>query len=313
MTEHETAQAAGAAPRYRYRLSVDMTLAAAQRDYGALVFAGLRRQALMQPLNEPLVAVVAQVGDEVVGLALAELRPGGASAELRSLVVSPAHRRRGVATALVAHVERALQAAGCRAVDWVYRMAWADAPAVERLLAARDWLPPQTRMYHFRTDCEHMLAVPWPPYPPLQPPYAVVAWGDLPDAARREIQTRQAQAPWYPPVLSPFQLEARVEREISVALTHAGTVVGWMMLHRLLPDTLQYTSLFVAAEHQKHAGAIHLVREASLRQLASGVPHGIYQVQADNLLMLRYVEEWLSPYLVARTESRASRKRLTSD
>ena len=63
------------------------------------------------------VLALGAVGDGgPIGLALAEISEDGAAAELRSLAVRSEHRRRGVATRLLAAVERALAVARVRSV-----------------------------------------------------------------------------------------------------------------------------------------------------------------------------------------------------
>jgi GNAT superfamily N-acetyltransferase len=65
--------------------------------------------------------LVAEAGDELAGLAAASLIPflheDGSWCRLSALVVSPGHRRRGVAAALVAEAERRARESGCRYLE----------------------------------------------------------------------------------------------------------------------------------------------------------------------------------------------------
>lgn len=293
---------------YRLRLSRDMTLAAALRDYPTLVFPAVGRQAEARPLREPLIAIAAAHEDRTIGLALAELRPDGASAELLSLVVAPEHQGRGVGTALVAQVERALHSLGCNMIDWVYRANWAGVPAIERIMRKRDWLEPQVRMLLCQGACENFAhAIDMQP-PVLPNRFILFPWVELPLETRQTMQAQQAVAPWYPAVLTPFQMEDRIEPRTSLGLRYDDQVTGWLITHRLKPDTIQYTSLYVQPAFQQHGLASALVIEASRRQLISGVPFFKYQVQIENTLMVELVQRNLKPFLTSYTTSNASRK-----
>jgi GNAT superfamily N-acetyltransferase len=65
--------------------------------------------------------LVAEAGDELAGVASASLIPlfheDGSWCRLSALVVSPGHRRRGVAAALVAEAERRARESGCRYLE----------------------------------------------------------------------------------------------------------------------------------------------------------------------------------------------------
>ncbi|MFQ5814436.1 MAG: GNAT family N-acetyltransferase [Anaerolineae bacterium] len=248
---------------------------------------------------------------QFIGLTLGEIRPDGASAEMLSLFVAREHRRRGVGTTLLAHLEKALTRMGCRYVDLVYRSDWPCVAAIERLLHRRGWASPQTRALIGKTDRERMAEALRLHQFRLPDGFAIFPWSEITPQERQEIQQRQETEQWYPPVLAPFQEEDRIEPLNSLGLRYQGRVVGWMITHRTAPDTIQYTSLFVQKEFQSLGRAIPLLMESIRRQVSSEVPYAIFMVDVENDPTVKLVYRRMRPYLISLTESRTSRKMLT--
>jgi uncharacterized protein (TIGR03032 family) len=297
---------------YKYHLSMDMTVAAAVKEYEALTFPSMRKQAQARRITEPLVTMATAHQGQFVGLALAEVLPAGDTARVLSLFVAPEHRRRGVGAAMLAHLERALIREGCTRVTLAYRTNWPSVPAIERLLQKRGWSAPQTRMLICKTSTERIAEASWLDQASLPDGFTVFPWSELTPQEREEIQRRQEAEEWYPRVLTPFQEEERQEPLNSLGLRHQGQVVGWMITHRSAPDTIQYTSLFVQPELQGQGRALPLLVEAIRRQVAvaGDVPYGIFQVEVENEPMTKFLNHYLQPYLTSLAELRRSRKSL---
>jgi uncharacterized protein (TIGR03032 family) len=126
----------GMSVTYRYRLSQDMTSAAARSDFAPLVFPPLEDDATF---NEPMLAVAAGDGRGFVGLIIAELTDDGSTAQIISLHVLPEHQRRGVAKGLLANLEQALKEANCQELILAYNADWESVPALQRLHAGAEW------------------------------------------------------------------------------------------------------------------------------------------------------------------------------
>lgn len=298
---------------YKYHLSLDMTVEAAVKEYEALTFPSIQKQAQAKPITEPLVTLAASHQGQFVGLALAEILPAGDTARVLSLFVARGHRRRGVGATLLAHLEHALTHEGCTRVTLAYRSNWPSVPAIERILQKRDWIPPQTRLLIGKTD-KRIAEAPWLDDASLPDGFTVFPWTELTDEEREAIQRRQEEEEWYPQALTPFQVEDRLEPINSLGLRHQGRVVGWMITHRTAPDIIQYTSLFLEPELQGQGRALPLLTEAIRRQMAvvEEIPYGIFQVEVENEPMTKFLNHYLRPYLISLTELRRSRKMLRS-
>lgn len=299
---------------YRYHLSLDMTVEAAVREYEALTFPSIRKQADARVITEPLVTMGASHQGRFIGLALAEVLPAGDVARVLSLFVAPEHRRKGVGTSMLAHLEHALAREGCTHATLSYRSNWPSAPVLKRLLEKRGWPPAGARLLICKTSTERIAEAPWLDDVTLPKGFSVFPWTELRSEEEAAMQRRQREEDggWYPRTLTPFQAEERLEPLNSLGLRRNGEVVGWMITHRTAPDTIQYTSLFLAPELQGQGYGLPLLAEAIRRQVAVAeeIPHGIFQVEVENEPMTRFLNRYLRPYMVSLADLRRSRKRL---
>ncbi len=287
------------------------TLAEAAARFGGLIFPPPDKLDRQSAFQESLVGVVALHEGRPVGLALAGLSPDGSRSELLSLFVARERRNQGAATALLERTEAALAARGCISVEARYRTSWPEHGAFEKVLRKRGWDAPRTAQHLFKMESDRIGQAPWLAAAdvPLPPEYEVFPWLDLTAAERRAILEEQARTPWFPPVLSPFQMEDRVEPMNSMGLRRHGAVVGWIITHRMRPELIQCTSLFVR-EGVPRGRIITLLAEAIRRQCRARVPLMGFIVEASNAEMLRFAERRMKPYIVSQGEVRVVGKHL---
>ncbi len=141
----------------------------------------------------------------------------------------------------------------------------------------------------------------------------VFLWKEITQQEKQEILQKKQKQNWYPDILSPFQHEAKMDLATSAGLRYKGKIVGWMITHRLKPDTVEFTAAFV---DQGAAGgglrkqslflpilvkAIHFFRE-------DGAKYGIWQMQVGNPSIQKFVDKFLKPYLISFVESKVSYK-----
>ncbi len=294
---------------YRFQLSFDMSLAAALSGYGHLTFPPLGEQVRGLVFREPLLAAVSLYGDQVVGLALAEIAPNNQGAKLFSCYVDAPHRRKGIAVQLLASLSRGLKQNGLKYLDLGYSTDWPSAPIVEHILKKYHWVPSKTTLYQYKTNTATISNAPWLSDENANLPsgYSLFEWCNLPPEDRGAIQRKQAETNWYPPNLSPFQTDDHLAFN-GMGLRYQGEVVGWMVTLQSAPDTVQYSSFFVSSEHRRQPVSVPLLAAAINRQIKSDLPNYIWQVSADNDAMLAFVDRYLKSYLTKQTERRISRK-----
>ena len=314
-----------AAPGYaiqpRERISADEVL---QHDE-ELTFPPVARRLAVRPATGVWSGAWALDERGPVGLALVEMveqvetdgaaatGPAGTRgvAQVLSLAVLPGHRGRGVGGALLAAAERLAASAGASALEGAYRTSWRSRPAIEALLAARGWSPPESRMVLARGETAFARGILRTGAPELPPEAEIFSWEDLGAGEREAILARQHEDRWYPEILTPFQEAPRLEATISVGLRWQGEVAGWMICHRVAFDTLQYSAFFLREDLRGRRLGWALLREAVRRRLADpDLRHAILAVDARNRRMRALVEGRLRPNLAGISELRVSRKLL---
>jgi uncharacterized protein (TIGR03032 family) len=128
---------------YRFQLSIDMSVAAAQQDFAQLTFPDLVARAQSRFIREPLIATVVLYRGQIVGMAMAEVSEAGKSAEVISLYLAPEHRGRRLSYGLLNHLLKALQERACGSVRLMYQADWPSVQPLERLLTGSGWEAPQ--------------------------------------------------------------------------------------------------------------------------------------------------------------------------
>jgi GNAT superfamily N-acetyltransferase len=261
--------------------------------------------------EKSLIAIAASYLEQPVGLALAEKRHDDSSAEILSIFVEPPHRCAGIGTNLLTRLEEELRARGCTKVKLVYTTGKPTMPAFERLLQKCNWTPPQPRMLVCKGNAEIIMEASWMKrYSRLPSSYSIFPWLEITQQERQAIQQQQETQPWIPQDLIPFQYEKHFEPLNSLGLRYQGQVVGWVINHRLDPDTIRYTCSFVRKDLQKMGRIISLYAEACKRQFRAKIPNGIWTVPLIHESMVKFVKQRWAPYLNSVAETRGTFKLL---
>ncbi|MBM3267564.1 MAG: GNAT family N-acetyltransferase [Candidatus Sericytochromatia bacterium] len=265
------------------------------------------RSLLAEPQADPIWAIGAECGREPVGLALARTRSNG-EAEVLSLFVSRPFRAAGLGTRLLSRLESELCSDGSPAASATYIGEGPTSPALERILRNLGWTAPMLQTLVGTAD---LLASRPGWIGRLSPPerFEPFPWSGLSEADRRAIRDRQGETLWYPEILSPFRWEDPPEPCNSLGLRWRGEVVGWVIAHRLRPEKVRYSSLFVDSRLQGTGRAVELLSLALARQIAAGIPLATFGVDARNEPMLRLVNRHFRPYLTSLRPTFGVRKR----
>lgn len=225
---------------------------AATQDFAALTFPALRPLLARGRPGGPVLALAARdLQGRPAGLALAEVWPRTASARLLSLYVALPHRLRGLGRALLGGMEAALALAGARRMSASWSETLPGAPALAGLLASRGFSPPAGTQLILRGDLSgrmgRELREKYARYADpdrLPRGYAITRWADMDAGDRDFIRSRQGLPGWHEPRANPFREEAGIEPLTSLVLRKNG-IVGWLTTHRIAPDTIRYTDLFI--------------------------------------------------------------------
>lgn len=215
-------------------------------------------------------------------------------------------RSQGIGTQLLHYLETALIKLGCPEMFVKYRVsAWTDL-ALEPILQKQNWQKPETEFVLVKTSAAKLQSAPWVYKYRLPEQFTVFPWTQLTESEKVRILQRKK----YPEALSPFSDDPRLEPLNSVGLRYQGEVMGWAIAHRVAPDTIRYSSMFVEEPFQKLGRGFALLTEAVRRQLDADIPYLTAAIARDNIGMLHCVDRYLKPYAESLSESRLCVKRL---
>jgi GNAT superfamily N-acetyltransferase len=259
--------------------------------------------------QKSVMALAASYLEQPVGLALAEIREDNSFAEVLSIFVEPPQRCAGIGTALLTRLEEELSQRGCTKAKLSYITGKSTTPALERLLQKCNWTCPQPRMLICKGQAEVIIQAPWMKrYSRLPSSYSIFPWLEITQEERQAIQQQQETQPWIPEDLIPFQYEKDLEPITSLGLRYQGQVVGWMINHRLSPDTIRYTCSFVRKDLQKMGRIISLYAEAAKLQVQAKISNVIWTVPVAHESMANFVKHRWAPYLASLGETKGTFK-----
>src|SRR5690348_12535497 len=144
------------------------------------------------------VAVAAFSDSEPVGLALAIVHASSQRADLLSLFVAGAFRRRGIGRSLMARLEALLTGRRVPVMTGSWAEGGPSIPALERLLVGCGWMPPAPRMLMFQADLDRLRAARWVRQAELPPEFSLVSWTEVHASDRLALERWQQDEPWIP-------------------------------------------------------------------------------------------------------------------
>ena len=277
--------------------------------YEQFTFPKLRPKLHNLNSNDSLIAIGVCEQEKPMGLALVQVFPGGELVEVLSIFVASPYRGAGIGTTLLTHLEQELQARGCKQVELVYLSGKTTTPALERVLQKRYWTTPDPRMVLCQGKAETIMQAPWmKKYSRLPSEYSIFPWVEITTEERQAIQKQQETEPWIPDDLIPFLHEENLEPINSLGLRYQGQVVGWVINHRISPDTILYTCSFMRKDLQKMGRIISLYAEGAKRQYQANIPNAIWTVPLQHESMVKFVKHRFAPYLISVAEIRGTSK-----
>jgi GNAT superfamily N-acetyltransferase len=298
--------------RIEFRLSESVWLAALGNPYSELLFPPPLSQTQGKPLNEPLSGVVALHDEKPIGLILCE--PGNAeSARIICWSVLPAFRNKGIGNSLLEYLEHTLLKRGKRNLILTFR---SDLPAfkvIEKVLNRRCWSTPRIELKLYKVTAKSFNEPAWFSRVKLAHGCTLFPWRELSGDDRAAIIEKQKKTGWYPRELTPFQEESKIEWSNSLGLRQHGEVVGWLITHRVAPDVIQYTSLFVSHAQRSLAGGLPLIVESIRRHRETQVSRAIFQVRSENKSFMEFVDRRLSQLLATSADRMITTKELGQD
>jgi len=267
--------------------------------YAALTFPSLAPGgSALARIQGELLGLSAMAHGVMVGFAIAERRAGG-GAQLLSLKVDPAWRRRGIGTGLLQRLMVFL----AKEEIAPFTLRFQDSPEISTfflpILARLGWSQPRTDFVLLEGRSDQLAAIDWVDRFPIIAPYSLLPWEALTDEQRAQAAALDAPSELQPPA-DPRGLEPT----ICLALLHHHTPVGWLLAHRTGAASVRYASLFVAPAHRGRARALALLSEGFRRQHAAAIPTARTAIDRRNAAMVRLLKRHLGTHLSSIGRSR---------
>ncbi|ABX04510.1 MAG TPA: N-acetyltransferase [Herpetosiphon sp.] len=269
-----------------------------------------RYRALLAEAEPQVVAIGAyDQQQQAIGLAVASQQQR--SAEVLSLFVAPAYRRQGIGRQLLNALETNLRQQACDQLHLVYSQTDQPSPMLG-LLNQEQWPTPEARMLIFKLDVLRMAQAAW-----VQRQYrlpknsSIVAWQDADPVALTWLTTQQT-ARWFPPGLSPFELEQPFDPSHSLVFCQDQQILGWVMTHLIDPQTRVYTQFYVHPDLRQTGIALALLTTALRHQAAQAEQWGMAAIRHDSAMMRNFLDRHFSDYLVSLRSTWGASKILAS-
>ena len=271
--------------------------------YEDFIFPSAKQELIRAEKSEGyFVCIEAREAGEIVGLALAKLYLENRGAHLYSLFVKEARRRQGIGLALFKFLEETLvksEKAAVMAFDFLDEPLFA--PAIEKILAHQEWLPPS--IYLMRCNFDKTFNPDWWVRPSRLPEgVEFFPWKDLTIQDREAVDKMKEKNAYLSP-LWPFHEEEKIDLFTSVGLRQNNKIIGWNITHRVDPLSIRYSILFIKKEFQFSGLSIQLLVE-SLRLLRVLLDEGdpitlaYLELRLKHISpsWLRFVKRRLAPY-----------------
>ncbi|GAA5530716.1 GNAT family N-acetyltransferase [Herpetosiphon gulosus] len=254
------------------------------------------RDLLVQPQPQIVAIGAYNLQQQAIGLALANHQQR--SADVLSLFVAPAYRRQGIGRQLLSALETNLSQQACAQVHLIYSQTDQPAPILG-LLNQQQWPAPEARMLIFKLDVVRMAQAGW-----VQRKYrlpkdsSIVAWQDADQAGLNWLANQQT-ANWFPPGLSPFQLEQPFDPAHSFVFCQEQQILGWVMTHLIDAQTRVYTQFYVHPDLRQTGIALALLTTALRQQATRAEQWGIAAIRHDSAMMRNFLDRHFADYLVS--------------
>lgn len=256
------------------------------------------------PLFDPslkeskLMGIEARASNELVGLAILESIPDKQVFRIQSFAIKDLYRRRGIGLHFFQLIENYLvHTLHCRAISCSYDELSPFAVAMEKILAHSGWPPAQ--LYFVR--CHYKVQDFHPAW--FETPYSlpdkleIFPWKQITSSEKERILHQTTQGT-FSPYLSPFDEESTVEPLNSLGLRYQGLLIGWNITHRVDPNTISYSSLYIEKEFHLLGYAIFLLIQSIRLQQQSSIPRALFEVNLNRVdpAWWRFVKRRLLPY-----------------
>jgi N-acetylglutamate synthase-like GNAT family acetyltransferase len=260
--------------------------------YEPFTFPSFLQKSKVRQLQEPFFVVEVMYEKERIGLAVLELLPKNSLLKVLSLYVKEEYRKRGVATQILKIAERVAINNQLAILNIIFQNNWESFKIMPKLLKNLGWNEPEKRMILVKLSYQQIADAKWFKVEEYPPNLSVHRWVDLSEEDYAYIRKRKKEENWFEDDLSPFQLADILVATGSLVLKNEnGAVVGWLIVHRAAPRTVQFTSYFIDENYRKTPATFNLLADSiqRMRQADEG-DDAIFMFKAANEKMMFFAK-----------------------
>ncbi|PKK89787.1 MAG: hypothetical protein CVV64_12760 [Candidatus Wallbacteria bacterium HGW-Wallbacteria-1] len=288
-----------------------------KEDYFNIIYMGLTFPSLRPILKNPpaheCLALAAAWDNVPVGLAITRITSDD-SAELLSIFIDPKSRGRGIGSALISENERILLGAGVRKIEVNISGGHRNFEMLKNFVSGRGFGDMKSSMVMGKFQRDRIHEMKWVDRYTLPPGFEATAWAGQSEAERDQIiaeSTPQGQEPVGSAAAWPYSEPELHEPLTSLLLRKEGKIMGWIVCHRIQPELIRYTHLYVKEEFQQFGLLIPLFAQALQLHRESGPERGIFAIRQTNDGFMNFFRKRLAPHLTSFSESLVFTKQLS--
>ena len=273
---------------YKFQYSAAISLKWIKDNMMGLVFPDITKQG--DRIQKNFKGVIVSKNNVPVGMILGLSDMNLKDFRIMSFRVKPDHANNNLGFRLLIALEENLKKEGFERLELQFRSHWKSLFVLEKLLKKTKWKQPEFNM----KICQSLVEQAFPVFHrghQLPNDYTFTSWKLVSDQEKKDIKKQHDQNRWYPEEVSPFILTDIIEPEVSLALRFKGQIVGWLIIHQISTETLEYTSLFIDEAHRSFKMGHLLMGEGILSQSNQNkFPKFLFTVKATNRLMLKFID-----------------------
>lgn len=199
-------------------------------------------------IHSNLLGVALFLDNHPVGVGLASLYTKVQNAHIHALEIAPQYNEPSLYQNLLQVITQKLIENGIRIATYNY---FKEAPSTltwENIFVDEKWNGPQPLMIECLFHRSHFDPDWWYKKMHFEKGFEEILLKDLSPSEKNDLVRRWEQGS-IPDYIYPLDREkAEIEYGNSLALRHQGKIVGWIVTHRLTPDLIRYSSLYLEDE-----------------------------------------------------------------
>lgn len=244
-----------------------------------------------------IIAIGLMYRNKPVGIAVSANYEDLGFATLFSINIEEAHRDLARAVDMVKEIELEVKRQEATIITFFFRKGDLDSQFLESLLAVCEWSGPKAHTLRYFFDCYTFSPKWFQQELKLPKHYEIFPWKQLKKTEREQLEAQYEEG-YYSESVYPFEGEETIEFSNSLGLRSKGRVIGWVVTHRIAPDTIKYSCLYIQPEFQFLGASGKLLAESIKLQQKSSKRWSVFEIFLDenNRSWFKFIQKRLAPY-----------------